>query len=55
MYVRGLSGKFADIANKTLIVYHRLRKFCMNKYQLSGTVHTQYDWMFLNIDWFISY
>ena len=48
--IRGLSGKFADTANKTRIVYHRLLKFCINKYQLSNTVHTQYDRMFLNID-----
>ena len=41
--VRGLSGKFAETANKTRIVYHRLLKFCIHKYQISGTVHTQYD------------
>ena len=48
--IRGLSGKFADTANKTCIVNHRLLKFCINKYQLSGTMDTQYDRMFLNID-----
>ena len=53
--VRGLSGKFADTANKPRIVYHRLLKFCIKEYQVSGTVHTQYDWMFLNIAWFISF
>ena len=53
--VRGLSGKFADTANKTRIVYHRLLKICINNYQLSCTVQTQYDRMFLNIDWFISF
>ena len=47
--LRGLSGKFADTANKTRIVYHRQLKLCINKYPLAGTLHTQYDWMFLNI------
>ena len=48
--IRGLFGKFADTANKTRIVYHKLMKFYINKYQLSGTMLTQYDWMVLNID-----
>ena len=48
--VRGLSIKFVDSANKTHIMYHRLMKFCINKYQLSSTTHTQYDSLFLNID-----
>ena len=42
-YVRGLSGKFADIANKRHIVYNRLMKVYINKYQLSGAMHIQYD------------
>ena len=46
IHIRGLSGKFADTANKTRIVYHRLMKFCMNKYQLSGLLRTKYDCMF---------
>ena len=50
LYTQGLSGKFADTAHITRIVYHRLLKFRIYKYQLSGTVHTQYDSMFLNID-----
>ena len=48
--IRGLSVKFVDTANKTRIVYHRLMKFCINKNQLSGTMKTQYDSFFLNID-----
>ena len=52
--LRGLSIKFVDTANKTRIVYQRLMEFCINKYQLSGNMHTQYDSVFLNIDWFIS-
>ena len=40
---------------KTRIGYHRLMKFCINKYQLSGTLHTQYDGMFLKIDRFIGH
>ena len=32
-----------------------LWNFCINKYQLSGTMYIQYDWMFLYIDWFISH
>ena len=44
--LRGLSGNIADTANKTRIVYHRLMKFCMNKYQLSGLLRTKYDCMF---------
>ena len=54
-YVRGLSVKFVDIANKTHIVYHRLMKFCINKYQLSDTMKTQYDSLFLNIDLFFGH
>ena len=38
--VRGLSGKFADTANKTRNMYPRLKKFCINKYQLSSTNYT---------------
>ena len=38
--VRGLSGKFADTANKTGNMYPRLKKFCINKYQLSSTNYT---------------
>ena len=53
--VRGLSVKFVDTANKSRIVYHRLMKFCINKYQLSGTMKTQYVSLFLNIDWFFSH
>ena len=53
--VRGLSVKFVDTANKTRIQYQRRMKFCINKYQLSGTMHTQYDSMFLHIHWFISH
>ena len=48
--IRGLSVKFVDTANKTRFVYHRLMKFCMNKNHLSGTMKTQYDSLFLNID-----
>ena len=48
--IRGLSVKFVDTANKTRIVYHRLMKFCINKYQLSGTMKTQHDSLFLKID-----
>ena len=36
-YIRGLSGKFADTANKTRNMYPRLKKFCIKKYQLSST------------------
>ena len=50
LHVRGLSVKFVDTANKTRIKYQRRMKFCINKYQLSGTMHTQYDSMFLHID-----
>ena len=50
VYIRGLSVKFVDTANKTLIKYQRLIKVCINKYQLSGTMHKQYDSMFVNID-----
>ena len=50
IHVRGLSVKFVDTANKTRTVYHRLMKFCINKYQLSGTIKTQYDSLFLTID-----
>ena len=53
--IRGLSEKLKYTANKTRIVYHRPMKFYMNKYQLSGTMNTQYNWLFLNIDWFISH
>ena len=38
--IRGLSVKFVDTANKTRIKYQRRMKFCINKYQLSGTMHT---------------
>ena len=48
--IRGLSVKFVDTANKTRIKYQRRMKFRINKYQLSGTMHTQYDSMFLHID-----
>ena len=54
-YIRGLSVKFVDTANKTRIKYQRRMKFCINKYQLSGTMHTQYDSMILHIDLFISH
>ena len=37
------------------IVYHRLMKFCINEFQLSGTMKTQYDSLFLNIDRFFSH
>ena len=53
LFVRGLSVKFVDTANKTRIMYHRRMKCCINKYQLSDTMHTQYNSVFLNIDWFI--
>ena len=53
--IRGLSVKFVDTANKTRIKYQRRMKFCINKYQLSGTMHTQYDSMILHIDLFISH
>ena len=35
---------------KTRIVCHRLMKFRINKNQLSVTMHTQYEIMFLNVD-----
>ena len=38
--IRGLSGKFADTANKTRNMYPRLKKFCIKKYQLSSTNYT---------------
>ena len=53
--IRGLSKMFADTANKTLIVYHRLMKFCINKYRLSDTLYAHYDRMFPTIDWFIGH
>ena len=53
--VRGLPVKFVDSANKIRINYHRLMKSCINRYKLSGIMHTQYELMFLNIDWFISH
>ena len=37
--IRGLSGKFADIANKTRNMYHRLKKFCINKYEVSKFIY----------------
>ena len=40
IHVRGLSGKFADTTNKTRNMYPRLKKFCINKYQLSSTTYT---------------
>ena len=40
IHVRGLSGKFADTANKTRNMYPRLKKFCINKYKLSSTYYT---------------
>ena len=51
--IQGLSGKFADTANKTRNVYPRLKKFCINKYQLSSINYTEYDSLFLIIDRFI--
>ena len=38
--IRGLSVKFADTANKSRNMYPRLKKFCINKYQLSSTNYT---------------
>ena len=54
-HIRWLSRKFADTTNKTRIVYHRLMKFCINKYQLSSISHTKFDWMFLKVDWCIGH
>ena len=48
--VRGLSGKFADTANKTRNMYPRLKKFFINKYQLSSTNYTEYESLRLIID-----
>ena len=51
--LRGLSGKFADTANKTRNMYPRLKKFCINKYKLLSTNYTSYDSLLLIIDWLI--
>ena len=55
IFIRGLSGKFADTVNKTHNVYPTLKKFCINEYQVSNTHYTQYDSLLLIIDWFIGH